>query len=71
MALRFLDVSLNAAMMTSDGVLKLIRFTPLPRRQRDSNNRYEITSLSTMQTFEQLNSQLKLRSISLRSSICL
>lgn len=70
-ALRFLDVSLTLAMMTSDGILKLCRLSPLSRRLPGSNNQYELISLSSMQTFEQLNNQLKLRQIGLRSSICL
>ena len=70
-AVRFLNVSLEFAAMTSDGVLRLCRFSSLPRRQAPSNNTYELIKLTSLQTFEELNNQLRLRQINLRGSTCL
>ena len=55
-SVKFLNVSLMFALMTSDGVLKVNRFSPLPRKQGDSNNLFEVVKLASVQTFEELNS---------------
>ena len=45
-AVKFLNVSLVFAIMTSDGMLKLCRFRDLAQRQADSNNKYDIEELA-------------------------
>ena len=62
-----LNTCLEFAVLTSDGVLKLCQFQPL-RKQVDSNNSYTIIKKASLQTFEELNNQMKMRSIHLRGS---
>ena len=70
-AVKFLNVSLVFAVISSDGVLKICRFRQLAQRQGDSNNTYEIEKLASVQSFEELNSQLKLRRIHMRGSMAM
>ena len=55
-SVKFLNASLMFAIMSSEGVLKVNRFSPLARKQGDSNNVFEIVKLASVQTFEELNS---------------
>ena len=66
-AIKWLRISLQFAAITSDGVLKLCQFSPI-RRQADSNNVYQVVRQASVQTFEELNNQLKFRQIFLRGS---
>ena len=66
-ALKMLNTSLDFAILTSDGVLKLCQFQPC-RKHPDSNNTYKIIKKASLQTFEELNNQMKMRSIHLRGS---
>ena len=70
-AVKFLNVSLTFAVISSDGVLRICRFCPLSRKVGDSRNLYEVVKLANVQSFEELNSQLKLRQINLRGSVIL
>lgn len=55
-AIKFLNVSLNFALISSDGVLRICRFCPLSRKVGESNNLFEVVKLANVQSFEELNS---------------